>query len=249
MAHLERKLAQSEATTGATTSDNASNGTTHPVSSLLAPQNQEAPQTGAPPGMESNAVGELVGFLALSSSEAPAYVGASSGLSLAVNLGEMVQTTVWNQVLSPQQNQRRQQLSNGGVGPDTGHGTRGIPPQPPNDSNRFRDRPLRMENLHPASVEPPNDDIGARLVDVYLTRLHVRYPFLDRVELWRLHGERWRLAKAKREELSKSERFGIFKLFLVYAIGATLIQLSENNTLAPPEVRLLNFLSDDTDCL
>lgn len=190
--------------------------------------------------MDSNAVGELVGFLALSSSEAPAYVGASSGLSLAVNLGEMVQTTVWNQVLSPQQNQRRQQLSNGGAGPDTGHGTRGIPPQPPNDSNRFRDRPLRMENLHPASVEPPNDEIGARLVDVYLTRLHVRYPFLDRVELWRLHGERWRLAKAKREELSKSERFGIFKLFLVYAIGATLIQLSENNTLAPPEVRLLN---------
>lgn len=79
-------------------------------------------------------------------------------------------------------------------------------------------------------------------MDAYLTRLHVRYPFLDRVELWRLHGERWRLARTKREELSKSERFGVFKLYMVYAIGAMQIQLSENNAPAPPEVSIASFV-------
>lgn len=178
----------------------------------------------------------------MGSSEAPAYVGASSGLSLAVNLGEMVQATTWNQILSPQGGQNQQPLPNGGAESATGHEATGIPPQPPNTSSGTRERPSRMERLFPSTAEPPSDEIGARLLDTYLTRLHIRYPFLDRVELWRLHGERSRLAKAKREELSKSERFGIFKLFLVYAIGATLIQLSENYTLVSPEVRAVGFL-------
>lgn len=179
-----------------------------------------------------------MGFLALSSSEAPAYVGSSSGISLAVNLGEMVQGSVWNQVLSPQRSQLQQNLFNDRTGSEAAQRTRGIPPQPHNANNNIHDPPLRMESVVPKTAEPPDDEMGTRLLDAYLTRLHVRYPFLDRAELWRLHGKRWQLTRAKREELSKSERFGLFKLYLVYAIGATLIQLSENRRFVPAEVSI-----------
>jgi hypothetical protein len=93
-----------------------------------------------------------------------------------------------------------------------------------------------MEELLAKSTEPPNDEMGGRILHAYLTRLHIRYPFLDRKDLWRLHENRWQLAKAKREELSQSERFGIFKLYLTYAIGATTMQLSEKYDYVPPEV-------------
>ena len=84
--------------------------------------------------------------------------------------------------------------------------------------------------------EPPNDEMGTQILHAYLTRIHVRYPFLDRTELWRLHEARWRLAQKKREELTKEERFGIFQLYLAYAIGATTIQISETYTYISPEV-------------
>jgi hypothetical protein len=78
--------------------------------------------------------------------------------------------------------------------------------------------------------------MGYKILETYFKRLHLRYPFLDRKELWRLHGERWRLARTKREELSQSDRFAIFKLNVVYAIGATMIQISDNYAGTPPEV-------------
>lgn len=190
--------------------------------------------------MNHNTVGELVGFLALNSAEAPAYVGSSSGLSLAANLSEMVQATVWNQVLAPS---HIHQVSTGGSsGSATGQAviSTGLPPQPSGGSQNAPDhpRPRRMEDLLVKSTEPPNDEMGTRILRAYLTRLHVRYPFLDRAELWKLHGARWRLAKANQEALTKAERFGLFKLYLVYAIGATTIQLSEKYTYVPPEVCL-----------
>ncbi|KAL3474322.1 fungal-specific transcription factor domain-containing protein [Aspergillus californicus] len=226
-----------------TTSSRASHGA-HPVGALLSPHNQETGQTGPAVsngignnGIDHNAVGELVGFLAINSSEAPAYIGSSSGLSLAANLGEMVQATVWNQVLSPSRNQPILSSGGRGNGPAaSGPGPSGLPPQPsPSDPGLDRPRTLRMEELLAKSTEPPNDEMGGRILHAYLTRLHVRYPFLDRKELWRLHEDRWRLAKAKREELAKHERFGIFKLYLTYAIGATTMQLSERYDYVPPE--------------
>ncbi|PLB42450.1 putative C6 transcription factor [Aspergillus candidus] len=181
------------------------------------------------PSIDHNPIGELVGFLALNSSEAPAYVGSSSGLSLAANLGEMVQATVWNQVLAPSRG--------GSKGSAAGHG---LPPQPSTSTARGtasgdRPRPLRMEELLAKSTEPPNDVMGARILRAYLTRLHVRYPFLDRRELWRLHEDRWRLAGARREDLEREEWFGIFKLYVVYAIGATTLQLSGEYSYVSPE--------------
>ncbi|KAL4807383.1 fungal-specific transcription factor domain-containing protein [Aspergillus unguis] len=251
---LEERIAylESQLETGTNNSRNVSNhaAASRPVGALLSPRTQDAGHadsvsaiannSGNGYGIEHNAIGELVGFLAINSSEAPAYIGSSSGLSLAANLGEMVQATVWNQVLSTSRNQPS--LSSEGTTRDAGNGPSdgitGLPPQPASsDKTPGLDRPrtLRMEELLAKSTEPPNDEMGGRILHAYLTRLHVRYPFLDRKELWRLHEDRWRLAKAKREELTKSERFGIFKLYLTYAIGATTMQLSEKYDYVPPE--------------
>lgn len=179
-------------------------------------------------------MGEIVGLLALSSSEAPAYVGSSSGLSLATNLGEMVQTSVWNQFIS-RMHEKQAALSAGPV-----HTPRGAPagiPQP-GSCARMRDCPKRMEELLPATLEPPSNKMGSRMLDTYFQRLHSRYPFLDRRQMWRIHEERGRLYKTKREELSQSDRFAIFKLNMVYAIGATMLRLSdaEKYTSTAPEV-------------
>ncbi|KAL4863745.1 hypothetical protein BDV12DRAFT_177167 [Aspergillus spectabilis] len=227
------------------TSSRTSHHATHPVAAILSPHSQETGQAapgggyGNAIGIDHNAVGELVGFLAINSSEAPAYIGSSSGLSLAANLGEMVQATVWNQVLSPSRNQLSLSSGGRGNGPASSNpGITGLPPQPTtSDKAPGQDRPrtLRMEELLAKSTEPPNDEMGGRILHAFLTRLHVRYPFLDRKELWSLHEDRWRLAKVKREDLAKSERFGIFKLYLTYAIGATTMQLSEKYDYVAPE--------------
>lgn len=249
---LEERIAylESQLESG-TTSSRTPNHDTHPVATLLSPgpHDQETSQVGSArsgchgsgSGIDHNAVGELVGLLAANSYEAPAYIGSSSGLSLAANLGEMVQATVWNEVLTSSRNRPFSISSEarGNVTAPSNSRINGLPPQPtPSDRIPGLDRPrtLRMDELLAKSTEPPNDEMGGRMLHAYLTRLHVRYPFIDRIELWRLHEDRWRLAKTKREDLTKSERFGIFKLYLVYAISATIIQLIEKYDYVPPEV-------------
>lgn len=197
MAYLEGKLNRSEPSP-------SQNAGTAAGGARWAPQGQTSPQT-ATSGIDNNPVGEIVGLLALSSSEAPAYVGSSSGFALAANLGEMVQTSVWNQFISGMQQK---------------------PTAIPNIASQAT----------AGNVEPPTDEMGAKIIDTYFKRLHSRYPFLDRQQVWRLHRERWRLATMKREDLSSSDRFGIFKLNLVYAIGATMLQLSEKYAYTAPEV-------------
>ncbi|KAE8307748.1 hypothetical protein BDV41DRAFT_568806 [Aspergillus transmontanensis] len=214
--------------------NNASGGVSNPVAAFLSPPNQEAVQGSSPTGIDHNAIGDLVGFLALNSLEAPAYVGSSSGVSLAANLGEMVQTTVWNQVLASPRGVESAQSTGNGL--SANHANLGLSYQPVSTKNTGdRSRPPRMEELLAKGAEPPNDEMGSRIMNAYLTRLHTRYPFLDRRELWQLHEARWQLAKKKREELSKADRFGIFQLYIVYAIGATFLQLSERYSYIPPE--------------
>ena len=186
----------------------------------------------ATPGLDNNPVGEIVGLLALSSSEAPAYVGSSSGLSLAADLGEMVQTSVWNQFIQKMQQQQNKSLINNSR--NTRGRTHGPSEQP--TAPEIQDR-SRTEELLPANVEPPTDEMGARILDTYFTRLHSRYPFLNQKQVWQIHEDRWRLAKTKREDLTRSDRFAIFKLNIVYAIGATMLQLSEKYAYTAPEVR------------
>ncbi|KAE8353058.1 hypothetical protein BDV28DRAFT_165200 [Aspergillus coremiiformis] len=216
------------------TGNHASGNVANPAAVFSSPQDQETVPGSSATGIDHNAIGDLVGFLALNSLEAPAYVGSSSGVSLAANLGEMVQTTIWNQVLAPSRG--LENVHNTESRPNTSNGSISFSIQPYTTRNAGdRSRPLKMEELLAKGAEPPNDEMGSRIMNTYLTQLHTRYPFLDKRELWRLHEARWRLVKAKREELSKAEKFGIFQLYIVYAIGATFLQLSERYSYTPPE--------------
>ncbi|KAJ5888760.1 hypothetical protein N7495_008801 [Penicillium taxi] len=178
-----------------------------------ASQSTHVPQTTAS-GLDNNPVGEIVGLLALSSSEAPAYVGSSSGLSLASDLGEMVQSSVWNQFISSM-HQQPSSTTNDAPQRATGSGVR----ESQQNKDKSWDRSMNFE--------PPNDEMGTKILEVYFKRLHSRYPFLDRTKIWRLHDHRWQLAKFKREDLTKPDQYAIFKLNMVYAIGSTMLQITD----------------------
>ncbi|KAK1445693.1 chitin deacetylase 1 [Colletotrichum melonis] len=160
-----------------------------------------------PSGRDKNALSDVVAHVSLGNFEAPAYVGPSSGLSLALNLGEMVQATVWNKML-----------------PDIQDGTTG------NQANCINPSPrcITVEDLLAHSVkEPPSDEQGSQMLKAYTSQLHSKYPFLEPEELWKLHSERMTLAAKPTQTLTRIERFGIFKFFIavqtVFVAGVTLV--------------------------
>ncbi|KAK1522413.1 chitin deacetylase 1 [Colletotrichum costaricense] len=175
-----------------------------------------------PSGRDKNALSDVVAHVSLGNFEAPAYVGPSSGLSLALNLGEMVQATVWNKML-----------------PDIQDGTTG------NQANCINPSPrcITVEDLLAHSVkEPPSDEQGSQMLKAYTSQLHSKYPFLEPEELWKLHSERMTLAAKPAQTLTRIERFGIFKLYLVYAMGATLVQLTQRGPVLSPEALYITAL-------
>lgn len=212
---LEKKLGQAEPSA-------SHNAGANVAQSIWSSQGGQTTPPTAASGLDNNPVGEIVGLLALSSSEAPAYVGSSSGLALAANLGDMVQTSVWNQFISRMQ----PQLNTASTGCQSTPGS--VPGSSQQSGGGCRNR---------TNVDPPTDEMGSKMLETYFRRLHSRYPFLDRGQIWKMHEDRWRLAKAKREDLTRSDRFAIFKLNIVYAIGATMLQLSEKYAYTAPEVR------------
>lgn len=162
---------------------------------------------------EKNALSDVVAQVSLGNLEAPAYVGPSPGLSLALDLGEMVQATVWNKIL-----------------PDIYNRVAGCA----NPSSRC----IAVEGLLAHGVkEPPGDEHGSKMLRAYLSQIHSKYPFLEPAELWKLHGQRLTLAETPPEALTKEERYSIFKLYLVYAMGSTLIQPTQRVPGSSPEVR------------
>lgn len=225
---LEERVAflQSELKTRPVRSNPDSNATQPTPSAFVSSDIQDATPKRSVAGVDNNAVGDLVGFLALNS-EAPAYVGSSSGLPLASDLGEMVQATVWNQFLNPSRQNFISQ--NTGTSFDLRPETPATHSKNVDGVSRDRLRPGRMEESIVNGAEPPSDEIGSRILNEYFSSIFRRYPFLDREELWKLHENRWRLAKLKHDEITRAERFGIFKLYLVYAIGATMIQCEKRS--------------------
>lgn len=187
---------------------------------------------------DANALEELVGIISVGNFEAPAYLGPSAGLSLAANLGEMVQATVWKKAIPE-------------VTDDVSTSTvetmpRDIARPPSSTSSKQQTcgshvpgvRAVTLQELLLHSVkEPPADGIGSRLLDAYFQQLHPRYPFLDPVDIRKLHDQRIVPTATAPENLTMAQRFGIFKLYMVYAIGATLLQLMEKNSQTSPEVR------------
>jgi hypothetical protein len=177
---------------------------------------------------QHNALGEVVELLSMGNFEAPAYIGSSSGLNLALNLGEMVQATVWNKALPTHRDgstSRRESTANSPGKPGGNSGSHAI----------------TMQELVAHSAEPPSDALGHNILAAYFNQIHPRYPFLDPHEIWALHQDRMILATTPVPSLTKSQRFGVFKLYMIYAIGAMLLQLTEKHTTSPPEVSLLCY--------
>lgn len=169
---------------------------------------------------------EVVGIISLGNFEAPAYVGPSAGLSLAVNLGEMVQATVWNKAI-----------------PDFPRG----PTDMTTNESRMplkQVRAMTMEELIRYSIkEPPGDELASQLIEVYLRQIHPRYPFLDPDELWKLQKARTPVALSNSGALSTAQRYGVFKLYMVFAIAATLLRLTtKTEASVSPEVGVLALL-------
>ncbi|KAF7522656.1 hypothetical protein G7054_g12081 [Neopestalotiopsis clavispora] len=163
---------------------------------------------------QHNALGEVVELLSMGNFEAPAYIGSSSGLNLALNLGEMVQATVWNKALPIHKNRRESTAS---------------------ASDKAGGHAITMQELVAHSAEPPSDTLGHNILTAYFHQIHPRYPFLDPEEVWNLHQDRMVLSSTPVPNLTKAQRFGVFKLYMVYAIGAMLLQLTEKHTTSPPE--------------
>lgn len=73
------------------------------------------------------------------------------------------------------------------------------------------------------SAGPPDDKLGQRILDAYFLRTHHRYPFLDRSDIMELHEMRFLQTRPS----TPAEQFGTFKIYMVYAIGSTLLKLTE----------------------
>ncbi|KAJ5550220.1 Transcription factor [Penicillium sp. DV-2018c] len=80
---------------------------------------------------------------------------------------------------------------------------------------------------------PPSDELGVRLIETYTERVDSRYPFLDLEEVLEWHRNRESLSRLDPGSLTASQQFGLFKLYLVYAVGSGLLSLTEKETSLP----------------
>lgn len=156
----------------------------------------------------TSGIADVVGFLSLGGEAA--YIGSSSGFSLATNLGQMVQATVWNKALA-------------------------------STMGETQEKAMSMADLKRNSAGPPNDHMGGRILDAYFTRLHLRYPFLDRSDILALHSNRF-----NQNNTSARNQYGTFKIYMIYAIGATMLKLTDQYDYTPPEqffITALQYIS------
>ncbi|KAJ5130052.1 Transcription factor [Penicillium bovifimosum] len=80
---------------------------------------------------------------------------------------------------------------------------------------------------------PPSDELGVRLIETYSERVDSRYPFLDLEEVLEWHRNRESFSHLGPESLTASQQFGLFKLYLVYAVGSGLLSLTEKEASLP----------------
>jgi len=167
----------------------------------------------------SHNVADIVGMLSTGHAEAPSYIGSSSGLALASNLGDMVKATVWNKALwiaaSGADDQER---------PMEGGRVLGESPT----------RRITISELRNNAADVPPDQMGKRMIEAFLVHIHPRYPFLVPSNIWHFHEQRHVLSSG--DAPSQEDHLKLFVLYMVYAIGALnlrLTQQSYNET--PPE--------------
>jgi hypothetical protein len=172
-------------------------------------------------------VADVVGMLSLGrGNAAQSYVGSSSGYALAADLGRMVQATVWNKALWVS------------AGSSSG--------RTDNFPNENTSRRITLQELQSDRAEPPTDVLGKKLIQAYLVRIHPRFPFLFRSDLWEAHRSRYFLQRGIQGQRSedipsfsspayREDGFALFILNMVYAIGALNLRLTEDYKETPPE--------------
>jgi hypothetical protein len=89
---------------------------------------------------------------------------------------------------------------------------------------------LSIAELKRKSAGPPNNYMGDRILDAYFTRVHLRYPFLDRKHILERHANRF-----VQDNANPKDQYGTFKLYMIYAISATMLKLTEPYDYTPPE--------------
>jgi hypothetical protein len=171
-------------------------------------------------------VADVVGMLSLGSGNMESYVGSSSGYALATDLGRMVQATVWNKALwiSAASEDPNEEVRTGG-----------------NSTRR-----ITLQELQSNRAELPGDSLGKKLIQAYLVRIHPRFPFLFRLDVWEAHRCRHALQRGTEEQSTdgsptfsspayREDGFALFVLNMVYAIGALNLRLTEDYKDTSPE--------------
>lgn len=206
-----------------------------PINDHLSQQTEAHPEVDAEidaPSIQvhqaQHSVADVVGMLSLGSgnTEAQSYIGTSSGYALATDLGRMVQATVWNKALwVPTTNEANKEESpRGGV----------------------QTRKITLQELSSKRAEPPPDALGKKLINAYLVRIHPRFPFLFRSDVWEAHRQQYSPEEGGQGRLHeqlpvfsspayKNKGYALFVLNMVYAIGALNLRLTEDYKDTPPE--------------
>lgn len=106
-------------------------------------------------------------------------------------------------------------------------------------------RRITLQELQSERAELPNDILGRRLIQAYLSRIHPRFPFLFRSDLWEAHRCRYVLQRDSSGQRDtapsfsspayKQDGFALFVLNMVYAIGALNLRLTEDYKATTPE--------------
>ena len=156
-------------------------------------------------------LGDGVRFLSLRHKEIGelAYLGPSSGLSMAENVSQMVHNAIGMKLL------------------------------PINESIQQPDKPL--PNTIETKTVPPDDATGTQILEAYFNNMHMRLPFLDQTEIFELHAKRYQFPGG----VTPEAQFARFKLFMVYAIGAAICQITETYDSTAPNDFLVAALEFD----
>lgn len=160
-----------------------------------------------------NHLNGVVRFLTLGhdSNEEQAYLGPSSGVSMVENVNQIIHDAVVGKLLPVNSNNQ---------------------PQEPASTN--------INNNDEINAPPPDEEVGARILDAYFKNMHIRLPFLERSEILALHERRHQRAGTTPEE-----QFGRFKIFMIYAIGAAILQMTESYESTSPNRFLVTALQFD----
>lgn len=110
----------------------------------------------------------------------------------------------------------------------------------PVKSNQQLEITSQNDSDESALAPPPTDANGTRILDAYFVHLHTRLPFLSRTRILELHAKRNHPTDATPEN-----EFEKFKLFMVYAIGAAILQMTGNYDSTTPNEYLRTALGFD----